>query len=125
MDVPEDITSLLAQYDAGRGELGVELVADVMEQPMERLQTLLPDGEWFALGQRLLSLADSRQNILGLPNRPVQSLADIPRIQAMLELEIMDLRDEIALLKSELERDQDPERMQLIQNLIGVRAALE
>lgn len=43
----------------------------------------------------------------------------------MLELEIMDLRDEIALLKSELERDQDPERMQLIQNLIGVRAALE
>lgn len=68
MDGPEDITSLLAQYDAGRGELGGELVADVMEQPMERLQKLLPDGEWFALGQRLLSLADSRQNILGLPN---------------------------------------------------------
>lgn len=32
----------------------------------------------------------------------------------------MDLREEIAMLKEELARDQDPERMQLIQNLIGV-----
>ncbi len=53
--------------------------------------------------------------------RTVESLGDIPRIRARLELEMMDLRDEVTILKLELERDQDPERMQLIHNLIGVR----
>lgn len=45
MEDPEDIASLLAEYDIKRGGDGVELVENVMEQPMVRLQKLLPDGE--------------------------------------------------------------------------------
>lgn len=50
----------------------------------------------------------------------MDSLGRTPQIQARLQLEIMEIREEIAQLKAQLMRDQDPERMQLIQALIGV-----
>ncbi|ODN82005.1 hypothetical protein L202_02332 [Cryptococcus amylolentus CBS 6039] len=47
------------------------------------------------------------------------SLADHKVTHAKLGLEIMDIREEIAKLKAELRRDQDPARMSNIQSQIG------
>lgn len=49
------------------------------------------------------------------------SLARHQQIQAKIQLEILDLKDEIANLKLELRRDQDPSKMGRIQDQIGVR----
>ncbi len=46
MDDPEEIIDILAEYDARRRGDGVDLADDGMEQPMVRLQKLLPDGVW-------------------------------------------------------------------------------
>lgn len=48
------------------------------------------------------------------------SLARHQQIQAKIQLEILDLKDEIAKLKLELRRDQDPSKMGRIQDQIGV-----
>lgn len=48
------------------------------------------------------------------------SLSSISHHQAALHEEIMTIKSEISALKQELLRDQDPERMQLVQSLIGV-----
>lgn len=42
------------------------------------------------------------------------------RIHARLQLEIIDIKEEIALLAEELQRDQDPSKMGKIQSQIGV-----
>lgn len=49
-----------------------------------------------------------------------ESLPLIPQKQSALHEEIAAIKTEIAALKQELLRDQDPERMQLVQSLIGV-----
>lgn len=46
------------------------------------------------------------------------------QIHARLQLEILECREEIARLKAELRRDQDPARMGHIQKQIGVSSAL-
>jgi hypothetical protein len=48
------------------------------------------------------------------------SLARHQQIQARLQLEILDVKDEVARLKAELRRDQDPSKMSRIQSQIGV-----
>jgi hypothetical protein len=127
----EEISKLLAEHDAkvgGKQRSGIasgdEMVAKREEswsmKPMERLQLLLPDG----MTSSSVATTGATLTSHGLTHSAlstVESLTDIPRIQARLELEILDLREEISALKSELARDQDPERMQAIQNLIGVR----
>ncbi|GFZ43857.1 hypothetical protein JCM24511_01577 [Saitozyma sp. JCM 24511] len=47
------------------------------------------------------------------------SLARHQQIQARLQLEILDVKDEVARLKAELRRDQDPSKMSRIQSQIG------
>jgi hypothetical protein len=49
-----------------------------------------------------------------------ESLSSISQQQAALNEEILTIKAEISVLKQELLRDQDPERMQLVQSLIGV-----
>jgi hypothetical protein len=53
-----------------------------------------------------------------------ESLSSISRHQAALNEEILAIKAEISVLKQELLRDQDPERMQLVQSLIGVSRGL-
>ncbi|WWD03081.1 hypothetical protein V865_001127 [Kwoniella europaea PYCC6329] len=48
-----------------------------------------------------------------------ESLSRHQEIHASLQLEIMDVREEVARLKSELKRDQDPGKMSKIQNQIS------
>ncbi|WVQ67566.1 uncharacterized protein L199_005767 [Kwoniella botswanensis] len=48
-----------------------------------------------------------------------ESLSRHQEIHARLQLEIMDVREEVARLKSELKRDQDPGKMSKIQNQIS------
>ena len=48
------------------------------------------------------------------------SLSRHQQIQARLQLEIMDVKDEVARLKAELRKDQDPGKMSRIQTQIGV-----
>src|SRR5262245_26309197 len=49
------------------------------------------------------------------------ALAQIELVQARLEETQMQMQKEIELLQAELRRNQDPERMQLIQEMISVR----
>jgi hypothetical protein len=53
------------------------------------------------------------------------ALAQIELVQARLAETQSALQKEIDLLKAELRRDQDPERMQLIQEMISVRSLPE
>lgn len=48
------------------------------------------------------------------------SLARHHQIQAKVQLEILDVKDQVARLKDELRRDQDPGKMGKIQKQIGV-----
>ncbi|KAJ9094179.1 hypothetical protein QFC19_008030 [Naganishia cerealis] len=52
-----------------------------------------------------------------IPDR--DTLGSISQIQSSLNEEVLAIKREIATLKHELTRDQDPERMQLVQSLIG------
>ncbi|KAJ9124236.1 hypothetical protein QFC22_001035 [Naganishia vaughanmartiniae] len=52
-----------------------------------------------------------------IPDR--DALGSISQAQSSLEEEVLAIKHEIAILKQELTRDQDPERMQLVQSLIG------
>ncbi|KAJ9106321.1 hypothetical protein QFC21_001467 [Naganishia friedmannii] len=52
-----------------------------------------------------------------IPDR--DALGSITQIQSSLNEEVLAIKREIATLKQELTRDQDPERMQLVQSLIG------
>ena len=46
------------------------------------------------------------------------------KIQARLQLQIMDVKQEISRLKGELRKDQDPTKMGRIQKQIGVSLAV-
>jgi hypothetical protein len=52
---------------------------------------------------------------------PATTLDQHAKIQAKLQLQIMDIKAEIHRLKMELKRDQDPTKMGKIQKQIGVR----
>jgi hypothetical protein len=52
------------------------------------------------------------------------ALSHHQQIHARLQLEILDVREEVARLKGELRRDQDPARMGHIQRQIGVSCML-
>jgi hypothetical protein len=48
------------------------------------------------------------------------SLSQHSKIQARLQLQIMDVKAEVIRLKAELKKDQDPAKMGKIQKQIGV-----
>jgi len=48
------------------------------------------------------------------------TLSQYTKIQAKLQLEIMDVKAEVQRLKGELKKDQDPAKMGRIQKQIGV-----
>lgn len=50
---------------------------------------------------------------------PATALSRHQQIHARLQLEILDVREEVARLKAELRRDQDPARMGVIQKQIA------
>lgn len=52
-----------------------------------------------------------------IPDR--DALGSITQVQSSLNAEVVAIKREIAILRQELTRDQDPERMQLVQSLIG------
>ncbi|KAJ9126768.1 hypothetical protein QFC24_001799 [Naganishia onofrii] len=52
-----------------------------------------------------------------IPDR--DALGSITQVQSSLNAEVVAIKREIATLRQELTRDQDPERMQLVQSLIG------
>lgn len=54
------------------------------------------------------------------PLSAATSLSRHAEIHAKLQLEIMDVKEEVARLKNELRRDQDPGKMSRIQSQIGV-----
>ena len=53
-------------------------------------------------------------------HRTEESLGQIEAVQARLAQDEIELRREIDALRAELKRDQDPTRMQLIQETISV-----
>jgi len=81
------------------------------EQIMARLNELFPDGESLYLP------LDKR----GIDSTLATTLSQHSKIQAKLQLQILDVKAEVQRLKGELKRDQDPAKMGRIQKQIGVR----
>lgn len=52
-----------------------------------------------------------------------ESLSSHRQVYARLQLEILDVKEEIELLETELRRDQDPGKMGRIQSQIGVSSS--
>ncbi|KAI5449919.1 Vacuolar protein sorting-associated protein 53 [Naganishia albida] len=94
----QDVSAASERIPGGTASVtigGIDSVQDVrsdVQDTMEKLRQLIPDRE---------------------------SLPLIPQKQSALHEEIAAIKTEIAALKQELLRDQDPERMQLVQSLIG------
>jgi hypothetical protein len=80
------------------------------EQIMARLNELFPDGEspHPSFGE------------WGIDSTLATTLSQHSKIQAKLQLQILDVKAEVQRLKGELKRDQDPAKMGRIQKQIGV-----
>ena len=80
------------------------------EQITARLNELFPDGE-------------SPHSSFGegdIDDTLATTLSQHSKIQAKLQLQILDVKAEVQRLKAELKRDQDPAKMGRIQKQIGV-----
>jgi hypothetical protein len=80
------------------------------EQIIARLNELFPDGE-----SQYPSLGE-----WGIDSTIATTLSQHSKIQAKLQLQILDVKAEVQRLKAELKRDQDPAKMGRIQKQIGV-----
>lgn len=78
--------------------------------PVDILNGFFPDGTCLSGGHAHV-----------LSHRAEASLGHIDAVQARLAQNELDLQSEINSLQEELKRDQDPGRMQLIQEMISVR----
>lgn len=86
----------------------------ISEQAMARLAQTFPDR------QSPARFWSCRVELM----RSAVSLARHHQIQAKIQLEIMDIKEEISKLKLELRRDQDPSKMGRIQDQIAVSRPL-
>jgi hypothetical protein len=86
------------------------IAANSNEQIMARLNELFPDGE----------SPHPSFGKWGIDSTLATTLSQHSKIQAKLQLQILDVKAEAQRLKAELKRDQDPAKMGRIQKQIGV-----
>jgi vacuolar protein sorting-associated protein 53 len=98
-------------------ELNAENQADPLDvlsndfNPIDMLNQLFPDGAFTYWACKLIVPAEQGAEA---------SLSQLETVQARLSQNERDLQCEIDALREELRRDQDPNRMQMIQEMISV-----
>lgn len=114
---PELVLSIHRILDEGQDSVDPLDTLDAEFDPISTLNTLIPDGS-----SLLFHIPNSHTPQGLIHELPEQALAKLEAVQNKLNDDRIEIQNELDTLIGELQANQDPERMQIIQELISVRS---